>query len=83
MTNPNFVILYVDSPRRARASTKAAQGGFELAFAVHDRAKVTELYQAWTGRGLRVAQQPVDLDFGHTFVALDPDKHRLSVFAAA
>jgi len=30
-----------------------------------------------------VAQKPVDMDFGHTFVALDPDGHRLRVFAAA
>lgn len=58
-------------------------GGSEVAFAVEGRDQVTALYDAWTGRGLRVAQQPVDLDFGHTFVALDPDGHRLRVFAAA
>ncbi len=33
-------------------------------------------------RGLAVIQSlPTDMDFGHTFVALDPDGHRLRVFA--
>jgi catechol 2,3-dioxygenase-like lactoylglutathione lyase family enzyme len=58
-------------------------GGSEVAFAVEGKAEVTSLYGAWTARGLRVAQKPVDMDFGHTFVALDPDGHRLRVFAAA
>jgi hypothetical protein len=30
-----------------------------------------------------VLQRPVDLDFGRTFVVLDPDGHRLRVFAPA
>ena len=30
---------------------------------------------------LAIAQAPATLDFGHTFVALDPDGHRLRVFA--
>lgn len=58
-------------------------GGSEVAFAVESRDEVASLYHAWTGRGLRVAQKPADMDFGHTFVALDPDGHRLRVFAAA
>jgi catechol 2,3-dioxygenase-like lactoylglutathione lyase family enzyme len=55
--------------------------GGEIAFAVPDVAAVTELHTAWTERGLVVVQAPVTLDFGHTFVALDPDGHRLRVFA--
>ena len=45
------------------------------------KARVDELYREWVGRGLRIAQAPVTLDFGYTFVALDPDQHRLRVFA--
>ena len=61
-------------------------GGGELAFSVDGKARVDELYalwtgREWTGRGLRIAQAPVTLDFGYTFVALDPDQHRLRVFA--
>jgi catechol 2,3-dioxygenase-like lactoylglutathione lyase family enzyme len=65
------------------AASATLGGGSEVAFAVGSKDEVTALYDAWTGRGLRVAQKPVDLDFGHTFVALDPDGHRLRVFAAA
>jgi predicted lactoylglutathione lyase len=56
-------------------------GGAEVCFAVENKTKVAALYQAWTAQGMRVAQAPVDMDFGHTFVALDPDGHRLRVFA--
>jgi catechol 2,3-dioxygenase-like lactoylglutathione lyase family enzyme len=65
------------------AASATLGGGSEVAFAVGSKDEVTALYDTWTGRGLRVAQKPVDLDFGHTFVALDPDGHRLRVFAAA
>jgi catechol 2,3-dioxygenase-like lactoylglutathione lyase family enzyme len=65
----------------AVARDAAPGGGGELAFSVGDKTKVDELYREWTGRGLRIAQTPVDLDFGYTFVALDPDEHRLRVFA--
>ena len=58
-------------------------GSSEVAFAVESKDEVNSLYDTWTGRGLRVAQEPVGMDFGHTFVALDPDGHRLRVFAAA
>ena len=65
------------------AAAPTLGGGSEVAFAVESRDQVASLYDAWTARGLRVAQKPVDVDFGHTFVALDPDGHRLRVFAAA
>ena len=58
-------------------------GGGELCFAVADDAAVRAAYADWGKRGLRVAQAPVALDFGFTFVALDPDGHRLRVFAPA
>ncbi|HET9863936.1 MAG TPA: hypothetical protein VFP37_10870 [Steroidobacteraceae bacterium] len=38
---------------------------------------------AVTRRGLSVAQAPVELDFGYTFVMPDPDQHRLRVFTPA
>ena len=48
-----------------------------------DNAAVQQLHADWDAKGLRIAQAPTDLDFGHTFVALDPDGHRLRVFAPA
>jgi hypothetical protein len=41
---------------------------------------VDGLFAAWTDLGVRFAQSPTDMDFGRTFVALDPDGHRLRVF---
>ncbi len=37
----------------------------------------------WSGRGLTILQRPTDMDFGRTFLAIDPDGHRLRVFAPA
>jgi catechol 2,3-dioxygenase-like lactoylglutathione lyase family enzyme len=59
----------------------AAGGGGELAFTVKDAAAVDALYALWGEKGLRILQKPVELDFGYTFVAMDPDGHRLRVFA--
>ena len=62
----------------------AAQGELggrgELAFAVPDVTAVQLAYADWRMRGLKIAQPPVDMDFGHTFTALDPDGHRLRVY---
>ena len=61
----------------------AANGGCELGFPVPDNAAVDQTHADWRKRGLKVAQPPTDMGFGRTFVALDPDGHRLRVFAPA
>ena len=58
-------------------------GGAELAFTVSNNAEVDAMHTDWSQRGLVVAQKPVSMDFGYTFTALDPDNHRLRVFAPA
>ena len=121
MTDPNFIILYVESPavsavfyagllgksaleasatfamfalksgcmlglwskHTVTPAASASKGGAELAFAVADNAAVDNLHASWAQRGLVIALAPVALDFGYTFVALDPDGHRLRVFAPA
>jgi catechol 2,3-dioxygenase-like lactoylglutathione lyase family enzyme len=118
MANPNFFLLYVDSPLRsvefysgllgqqpveasptfamfalesgvmlglwARHTVEPAAsmmgGGAEVAFAVDTDDAVRAMYSAWRERGLPIAQEPTEMDFGYTFVALDPDGHRLRVF---
>ena len=55
--------------------------GSEVAFAMKDDAAVDELHATWRERRLPILQQPVRLYFGYTFVAEDPDGHRLRVFA--
>jgi predicted enzyme related to lactoylglutathione lyase len=61
-------------------SAEAPSGGGELAFTADD---VDAVYADWRGRGRDIAQPPTDMDFGRTFVARDPDGHRLRVFAPA
>lgn len=120
MTQPNMIILYVDSPAAsasfyaglfgkapAEASSTfamfaldgalmmglwakhtvepaalAAGGGAELAIGVAGQEQVDSLHADWHRRGIAIAQPPCDMDFGRTFVGLDPDGHRLRVFAA-
>ena len=68
------------------AVSPAAAGGpgsAEVAFTVERASEVDDVHRQWSEKGLVVAQAPTDLDFGRTFVALDPDGHRLRVFAPA
>jgi catechol 2,3-dioxygenase-like lactoylglutathione lyase family enzyme len=55
-------------------------GGVELAFAVDAAAAVHTTLAAWKALGLAVLQPPTKMDFGLTFIATDPDGHRLRVF---
>ena len=77
------VMLGLWSRRTVAPAATASPGAGELAFALSDNAAVDRTFAAWRARGLSIAQDPTDLDFGHTFVALDPDGHRLRVFAPA
>ncbi|NML16898.1 VOC family protein [Azohydromonas caseinilytica] len=60
-----------------------APGGAELAFAVNGADSVEARHAAWKAQGIPIIQPPTAMDFGHTFTALDPDGHRLRVFAPA
>ena len=118
MSDPNFVILYVDSPAASAAfygallgkapvessptfalfalesgvmlglwsrhtvepTASAAGGGGEIGFSVADRATVDATHADWKKRGLPILQSPTEMDFGRSFVAGDPDGHRLRVF---
>jgi catechol 2,3-dioxygenase-like lactoylglutathione lyase family enzyme len=56
-------------------------GGGEIAFPVDNAGEVDAVFDEWRGRGVKIAQEPTKMDFGYTFVALDPDGQRLRVFA--
>ena len=58
----------------------ALAGASELCFIEND---VDLVHASWAARGIPIAQAPVDMDFGRTFLALDPDGHRLRVFCPA
>lgn len=56
-------------------------GGSELSLSDVDRAAVDQLYVDWKAQKVPIALEPTELAFGYTFVATDPDGHRLRVCA--
>ena len=89
-SSPTFVMFVLESgvmlglwARHTVVPVAQTAGGSELAFTVDNRVTVETMHADWCTRGLSIAQAPVEMDFGFTFVALDPDGHRLRVFAPA
>lgn len=56
-------------------------GGFEICMSDVSKQDVDDIYKQWCNLGVDITMKPVDLDFGYTFVAVDPDGHRLRVCA--
>ncbi|MGE7957260.1 VOC family protein [Pseudomonas sp. NPDC089530] len=85
--SPTFALFILDSGLKLGLWSRqdvepAAQitgGGGELALAVADNQSVDRLHDQWAASGISIAQPPTTLDFGYTFVALDPDGHRIRV----
>jgi catechol 2,3-dioxygenase-like lactoylglutathione lyase family enzyme len=88
-SSPNFAMFTLSSglnlglwaAQDAQPKPKAAGGGAELALAVPEKGAVTSLHAQWKERGVTMIQDPVEMDFGFTFTAADPDGHRLRVMA--
>jgi catechol 2,3-dioxygenase-like lactoylglutathione lyase family enzyme len=66
---------------KSTASPGVREVAGEVAFAVADATAVEAIHADWIRRGLKIAKAPTRMDFGTTFVAVDPDGHRLRVFA--
>ena len=89
-SSPTFALFALDagvmlglwSRHTVEPAAQVTGGGHEICFPVEGKDRVDALYAELKERGLAIAQAPVDLDFGYTFVALDPDQHRLRVFAS-
>ena len=62
-------------------NAESIAGGSELAFTVEDARGVDSRHAEWSAKNIAIAQVPTRMDFGYTFVGLDPDGHRLRVFA--
>lgn len=77
------VMLGLWSRHTVKPAAQGTGGGAEIAFTVADADAVRATHADWKNRGLTIAQAPTTMDFGDTFVALDPDGHRLRVFASA
>ncbi len=84
--------MFVQTPGRAwglwqRDQVKPAAtesvGGAEYCISVGSREELDTLVAQWRERGIPIAQEPTEMDFGYTFVALDPDGHRIRPMAPA
>jgi predicted enzyme related to lactoylglutathione lyase len=75
------VMLGLWARRAVEPLATGSAGAMEVAIAVDNTNAVTALHQAWKAQGLPIVQEPTAMDFGFTFVATDPDGHRLRVFA--
>lgn len=78
---PTGLRLGLWSRHTAEPAVNAGSGATEICFRHDSLASVDETYADWGSRGLRILQTPVQMDFGYTFVAMDPDGHRLRVYA--
>lgn len=61
----------------------AGGGGSEIGFKLNSAAQVDSIHADWCVKGAEVIFPPTDLDFGRSFVAVDPDGNRLRVYALA
>jgi predicted enzyme related to lactoylglutathione lyase len=77
------VMLGLWSRETVEPESSGQTGASEIAFAVADADTVETMHADWQRRGMTIAQAPTLMSFGTTFVALDPDGHRLRVFAPA
>src|SRR5262249_28207285 len=89
-TSPTFAMLPLKADvmlglwsRRTVEPIPSAPGGGAIDYTVAGAAALETTHADWKQRGLPIAQAPTAMYFGHTFVALDPDGHRLRVFAPA
>jgi catechol 2,3-dioxygenase-like lactoylglutathione lyase family enzyme len=66
-----------------KPATSDVVGGAEYCLPVGSREELDALADAWRERGIPIEQEPMEMDFGYTFVGLDPDGHRLRPMAPA
>jgi catechol 2,3-dioxygenase-like lactoylglutathione lyase family enzyme len=90
-SSPNFVMFALSPDLRlglwARRDVEPAPGGAadtgELAMGVETKEEVEALCAEQRRKGAAILQDPVTMDFGRTFLAADPDGHRLRIFCPA
>ena len=73
----NGVMLALWSKYTAEPRIEAPPGSTEVCFPTDN---VDALYEAWSKKQLVTAQKPTDMDFGRTFLILDPDGHRIRIY---
>lgn len=80
---PSGLALGLWSKDGVEPAPAASGGGSELGVKLASAAAIDQTHAEWSAKGVTIALPPTDLDFGRSFVALDPDGHRLRVYAVA
>ncbi|MEN2976637.1 VOC family protein (plasmid) [Tistrella bauzanensis] len=78
-TLPSGMFLALWSRDAVLPATTTTGGGTEILFRAPDHATLQAMHDDWAARGIAIIQPPTDQDFGRSFVATDPDGHRLRV----
>ncbi|WP_313527902.1 VOC family protein [Shinella sp.] len=86
--SPTFVIFVLKSGlglglwcrEGVEPAPSVSGGGSEIGFKVHSAAEVDQWHAEWRANGATILMPPTELDFGRSFVATDPDGHRLRVY---
>ena len=77
----NGLKLGLWSRHTAEPRPGGSAGAADVGISVREKADVDRIFRTWSQNGAAVLQEPTEMDFGRTFVVLDPDGHRLRVFA--
>ncbi|MBN3791556.1 VOC family protein [Burkholderia sp. Ac-20353] len=88
-SSPNFAMFALDSGimlglwsmHAVEPKATMTGGGGELAFSLGNDAEVDAWHERCREQRMMIELSPKRMDFGYTFVAADPDGHRLRVFA--
>ena len=73
----NGVMLGLWSRHTAEPRVEAFAGAMDICFPADN---VDQMYEFLGKKGVTIAQKPTDMDFGRTFVFLDPDGHRIRIY---
>jgi len=73
----NGVMLGLWSRYTAEPRVEALPGAMDICFPTED---VDSMYESLGQKSVTLIQKPTDMDFGRTFVFLDPDGHRIRMY---
>ena len=77
----NGMSLGLKAKHAVEPPTTDENGSGELAFTLDNNQEVDALFAEWQKKEMNIAQPPTAVAYGYTFLALDPDGHRLRVIS--
>ncbi|MBB5703487.1 catechol 2,3-dioxygenase-like lactoylglutathione lyase family enzyme [Ochrobactrum daejeonense] len=77
----NGLMLGLWSKHTVQPESGAGTFSGEIAFRYTSFEEIDKVHEDWIARGISISFRPQTLEFGRSFVALDPDGHRLRVFS--